>query len=437
VTGSVEGEFLAADAYPQWKRRVKAAQKSVRVYSPYLDDLVVRLLGNSILLAGCLSVVTDLSPESGTHTYRRQLLAIRRLLNERVEVRSLPRLHAKVLLVDGASVTVGSQNFTSYARHSKETTAVPALGMSESSFVETLQRWYEMAEPVELGLIEKLLDELTEPLQTAQAAIESLTTEYEKAVADYRETQRLLEQQRLERAAAMARAEAAAAALLRAAAASPYSPVGQEVAHASLTLDSTCNWTLMADPGVDLTNWSGFDASGRWDAIKLERLYFYPVLLGPGMRMAFARVGRTRITYTFRRPHGFDVTIKDIPLRFALSCPDNGPDDANLVVTFHWRSQRDGDSHGYQVSFRFDGERAERIAEGPIGSGRGVDLLTTLFQPISEDPEEWGAILRTVLAPKRLEGFIQKKNADSFFPHGKWLRVNAIRFAGTPVLLIQ
>ena len=35
------------------------------------------------------------------------------------------------------------------------------------------------------------------------------------------------------------------------------------------------------------------------------------------------------------------------------------------------------------------------------------------------------------------EGFIQKKNADTFFPYGKRLRINAIRFAGTPVLLIQ
>lgn len=435
MTGSVEGEFLAADAYPQWKRRVKAAQESVRVYSPYLDDLVVRLLDNSILLAEYLSVVTDLSPESGTHTYRKQLLAIRRLLNGGVEVRSLPRLHAKVLLVDGASVTVGSQNFTSYARHSKETTAVPALGMSESSFVETLQRWYETAEPVDLGLIERLLDELAEPLQTAQAAIEALTTEYEKAVADYRENQRLLEQQRLEHAAAMARAEAAAAALRRAAAASPYSPVGQAVAHASLKLDSSYNWTLMADPGVILTDWFGLDEAGRLDEIELRKWYFYPVLLSPEMQMGFARVTKYQITYVFRRIHGFDVTIKDIPLRFAISAPGDGPDRPNLVITFYWSVEDETD--GYQVHLRFDGEYAERIDEGVIGDPASGDVLAYLVQSTYEDPEEWDALLRTVLAPKRFKDFIAKKNADTFFPHNDWLRINVIRFAGTPVLLIQ
>jgi hypothetical protein len=184
VTKAAKREFLAADAYPHWRRRVKAAEESVRIYSPYLDGLVVRLLGNSELDAEDLSVVTDLSPESGTLTYRRQLLAIRRLLSQNVEVRSLPRLHAKVLLVDGKSVTVGSQNFTSYARKSKETTAVPALDMSESRLVDTLERWYDMAEPVDVDLIEQLLDDLAEPFETARAAIEALSTAYDEALAD-------------------------------------------------------------------------------------------------------------------------------------------------------------------------------------------------------------------------------------------------------------
>lgn len=141
MTRAVERELLAADAYPHWRRRVKAAEESIRVYSPYLDDLVVRLLGNSELPGECLSVVTDLSPESGTLTYRRQLLAIRRLPGQEVEVRLLSQLNAEVLLVNGKSVAVGSQNFTSYARKSKETIVVPRLGMSELRFVATLEGW--------------------------------------------------------------------------------------------------------------------------------------------------------------------------------------------------------------------------------------------------------------------------------------------------------
>jgi PLD-like domain len=121
VGKSAYDEFVAADIYPKWKRRVAAAAESVRVYCPYLDRLAVDLLGNSALGPENVAVVTDLSPESGPFDYRGQLLAIRRLISSGIEVRSLSRLHAKVLLVDGRQVTLGSQNFTGYARRSKET----------------------------------------------------------------------------------------------------------------------------------------------------------------------------------------------------------------------------------------------------------------------------------------------------------------------------
>jgi len=382
-------------------------------------------------------VVTDLSPRSGVLTYRPQLLAIRQLLEQGITVRSLPRLHAKVLLIDGTNVTVGSQNFTSYARDSKETTVAAELDVSESHFGQTLQRWYEMAEPVELELIERLLDELAEPLQTALAAIETLSIEHEKVVAGQREIQRLLAQQRFERAAAAARGAAAAAAMQRVSAASPYSPVGQSVACARLKLDGAAYyWTLEAEKEVDLTFWRGVDASGQRDEIELERLYFYPVLLGPGMRMAFARVTIHRITYVSRGIYGGRVTVKDIPLRFTITFPDDDPGGANLVVTFHQRSQHGDDDYGYEVRLLFDGEHAERITEGPIGNPPQGDW-TPLVQATLEDPEEWGAVLRAIFAPTRLTGFIAKPNAHNFFPRKEWLRITPIRFAGRPVLLMQ
>ncbi|MBU3749013.1 MAG: hypothetical protein FGM52_00920 [Mycobacterium sp.] len=436
---AVEREFLAADAYSQWRRRVKSAEKSIRVYSPYFDDLVVKLLGNSKLPAKCLSVVTDLSPDSGTLTYRKQLLAIRRLLSRDVEVRSLPRLHSKVLLIDGTSVTVGSQNFTSYARKSKETTAVPVLDMAQSRFVETLERWYQAAELVDAELIDKILEELAAPLETARAAIEALSTVYGNVVADYRETQRMLEQRRLERHEAAARAAAAAAAMQRAAAASRYS-AGQSVAYAELKEKLVCNylgyWTLDAESGVDLTRWREVDDAGRLvDTISLKRLYFYPILLGSGMRMEFARVGKTRITYLSRGIRGSTVNIKGIRLGFVIALPHMEPDGANLAVTFSWPSEDQVD--GYQLRLLFDGEHVERIGEGPTGRPRRLDLLTTLVQSTYGDPEAWDAVLQAVLAPKRLEGFLAEKNAHIFFPRDEWLRINLIKFLGTPVLLIK
>jgi hypothetical protein len=138
VDSDLNRQFLAKDAYREWKRRVRAADEEVRVFSPYLDRLVVDLLGNARLDASALSVVTDLSPANGSLDYRARLLSIRRLLQQGIEVRSLARLHAKVLLVNGRLATVGSQNFTSYARTSKETTAAPSVDLAGSNLLPLL-----------------------------------------------------------------------------------------------------------------------------------------------------------------------------------------------------------------------------------------------------------------------------------------------------------
>lgn len=56
--------FLARDAYSVWKKRVQEAAHSVVVYTPYLDSMLGRLLGNSALDAQAITVVTDFSPAS-------------------------------------------------------------------------------------------------------------------------------------------------------------------------------------------------------------------------------------------------------------------------------------------------------------------------------------------------------------------------------------
>ena len=105
--------FLARDAYRSWKKKVQEATQSIVVFTPYLDGLLDRLLRNSKLQEDAVAVVTDLSPASGALDYRAQLIGIRALLRRGIEVRSLLRIHAKVLVCDWCTVTIGSQNFTS------------------------------------------------------------------------------------------------------------------------------------------------------------------------------------------------------------------------------------------------------------------------------------------------------------------------------------
>ena len=153
--------LLARDVYADWKVRVKDACDSIVVFTPYLDALVVRLLFHSALDADRLVVVTDLSPTTGALNYLAQLRAIAKLLDRGISVRSLERLHAKVLMTDGKFVTVGSQNFTTFARNSHEATSVPETDLSDSVFVQTLNTWMADATPIDSELIELLLTEVT------------------------------------------------------------------------------------------------------------------------------------------------------------------------------------------------------------------------------------------------------------------------------------
>jgi phosphatidylserine/phosphatidylglycerophosphate/cardiolipin synthase-like enzyme len=195
MSAQEDRKFLARDAYRAWKRRIQEAAESIVVFTPYLDSLLDRLLRNSALEAEAISVVTDLSPASGALDYRAQLIGVRALLRRGVEVRSLLRLHAKVLLCDWRIATIGSQNFTSYGRGSRETTAVPLDDLGESGFVATLREWFETSVSVDITLVERLLAGLENEMKAVQDAQDALAASYEHLWDEYR---RELKRQRYE-----------------------------------------------------------------------------------------------------------------------------------------------------------------------------------------------------------------------------------------------
>ena len=97
------------------------------------------------------------------------------------------------------------------------------------------------------------------------------------------------------------------------------------------------------------------------DTVRLARLDFYPVLLGPKMRMAFVRVGESRITYVWRGVRWSAArTIGGRGIYLRASFPDDEADGSNLVVTFGWH---EGAPNGYQIRLRFDGEGVLPVAK--------------------------------------------------------------------------
>lgn len=402
---------------------VSKAQDEVIIFSPYLDQLVEKLLTKCTLDPAFVHVVTDLSPASGATDYLGQLRALQALLQRGVDVRTLPRLHAKVLQCDGYAVTLGSQNFTNYARHSHEVTAVLPDVASEDTFLSTLRSWYEQSENVEPALVQRLLETLGAPTKAAEDAHQRLLTAHAHQVDHFTWEQQELELQRFKDLLAASRTrlpqETAFAAL------QPVYSRGEESPY----------FSLMADPDVDLTRWIQHSDNGIRE-VDLNSLTMYPIMLSPSKRMGFARLASSRITYV--RPivdwNGLYV-MGDYVVQVETICPASDTKRCNIV--FHIRS-----IFGFRASCRarmlFNGSDLRLVAIQPGDGQPKNDAFAELSRQCREhltDPHTKAEFFTTFVQPMTFSHLgIRNRNAETFFTDRAY-RLGLIEYADTPIIL--
>lgn len=452
---SAQGDrtFLARDAYRSWKKRVQEATESIVVFTPYLDGLLDRLLRNSRLQADAVAVVTDLSPDSGALDYRAQLIGIRALLRRGIEVRSLSRIHAKVLVCDWCIVTIGSQNFTSYGRGSLETTAVPPDDLRESRLVATLREWLDTAVPVDIAHVECLLVGLENEIKAVQDAQEALAASYEQISDEYqheleRQRQEEEERRRQARATLPAMATRLGDVMRRA-----HERLARPVVWARLTevghWDKDADWEvydtlLVADRNSDdLTQWAARTSTSADVGRSLRRFNMYPLILNPSGRMGFARVTRTRISYVRRVVDWTTpVTLAGMTYRMHIEFPDDDVEIANVHVTL--RSVSEFSPSAVKLLVRFDGIEPIPAGHRVIGDGTfigpGPERQTMTPENVAAvfaNTDAMSQLMRSALATfKYGELGISNHNADKFFPAGE-LRVTLTEYAEQPVLVVS
>lgn len=376
-------EHHARDVYRQWKKAVDAAEDTVVVFTPYLDQLLPTLLKNAP--DGDTTVVTDLSPQSGVQDYLGQLRAIARMLDTGIDVRSLPRLHAKVLWVDDRHVIYGSQNFTRYARGSKEATTTPFSDFTDSRFAATLQDWLTQSTPVDRDLIDRLLAAAKEPANAVRIAHRDLASTVDETLLDY-----AVEQERRQRAL---QRKFSRSRLMTAAERTP-SRLAQGTARLVMGRDSNGGYeTLKADRYTDLTRWNvRVDDDTR--TVQLDQLYQYPVIDSTTGRMTWARIGQTRITYVHRTVlHGNLFNVGGSVMRVSQSFPRAVVGDHNIVWTFTPVLTLLNDyalpSQAVTVKTLFDGETLH-VAGDPEPKSAAVDpdfvaTCLSIFKPPTLD----------------------------------------------------
>jgi len=310
-----EVDFLASDAFFKWKGMVKNAEESVVVFTPFFNHTLLTLLGNAQSSALSLTVITNFSPEVLLQAPQ-QLRAIKSLLRAGVDVRHIDGLHAKTLWVDGQVVATGSQNFTANGRRAKECT-VFSCDHKSSKFLSELRAWIDESTRVDEGLVDYILSCVDQAARKYRALLREFDEDFHFLTEDY------INSLKRERISRMRTVEAS----------SPYRPA-DGVLHAWLEekeFEYEYARTLVADG--DMTRWLKVDA-GVQRLVEFDRLVMRPVLLAQSGRMAFARVGKERITYVRYSVQRVDkfVPYRDRFFKIDVSFPKKDLEQRNVII---------------------------------------------------------------------------------------------------------
>lgn len=319
--------FWARDIYSKWKRLVASAQDSITIYSPYFDGIVSSLLkAKKNIDPDKINIITDFTAESILELPR-QLRTIKKMISEGISVLTLPGLHAKILLVDDKYVISGSQNFTCQGRRNKEASAAPASAMEGTPFIATLLDWRKRAEHMDEAFVDLLLSKLKNRIKQHKELHVKSKTEFDEIQEAYEEEQREALKRRLEKLEQQSSIRMANGVI--------YATI-QNVSAETGSYNS-----LLSDYSHDMTKWIIRKANGHTQPYKLNRLSMYPAIFADTLRMGFARIGKTRITYIRTGlKWDKDLNVGDLNLRVEINFPETKTKKRNIVVKLsdHFRS---------------------------------------------------------------------------------------------------
>ena len=135
------------NAYSAWLEVAKSAQSQLIIFSPFLDEMVLHLFEECPLGWDKLGLVTQMDWEDSSQQGFTKKVVINQLIDHGVDVRYLPRLHAKAIISDWDMAVIGSQNFTYYSQKSYEISfkldRYEEGGLGE--VFDTLSEWWDLA----------------------------------------------------------------------------------------------------------------------------------------------------------------------------------------------------------------------------------------------------------------------------------------------------
>lgn len=180
----------------RWKKELKHATQRVVICSPYLSPRTAETVVGAAPVENC-EVYTRFSIEdfaSGASSIR----TLRHLHEAGYRLFELPQLHAKVVLVSGGFVSIGSQNLTANGVRNREATYVSTSPKDAQDVEAYLEPWLAYRRPITREMItqvEALLPPITAKFKEAKALAAEAEALIRKRELE-REEARLLEEQK-------------------------------------------------------------------------------------------------------------------------------------------------------------------------------------------------------------------------------------------------
>ena len=271
-------DVYGTDQFSRWQEFTSKAQQDVLIVSPYFDEVAEKVLKPSSSGVN-RRVLTNLSPLNDVRSsWTRQIKAARFLIRSGVSIRTVPRLHAKLLLVDGEVMALGSQNFTTFGRSSKEASASLFDQDKRSRLKASVDGWWESGTDVDEELLDTLESEVSksaQELETWAREVEKLFTSSVEQHFNIREAE--LKRQRLQELKAALRSSR-----VRFVGGPIDCSIRRPTWEASLTL-------LVRDQRRNRLT--------EWPDSELTRLNEMPLMNTETGGLVFARIADTRVSY--------------------------------------------------------------------------------------------------------------------------------------------
>jgi hypothetical protein len=327
--------YLKSRVTPRWRLEIKSAARSL-FFSPYVTGKCAQRV---LLVAGAgevelCTVFTADNFAKGSSSLR----CLRHLIEGGVKVFHLDGLHAKMLLVPGRAVTVGSQNLTTRGQGNLEATLLVTDKDIVKQAEAEAEAWVKERTPVTLQMIadmEKRVRPLRKLFKKAEEAAGEIDKEVrerqrerdeiarrerlDKAEQERQERERqerervrhLQEQQRRKRLSHLhesVRKLRVASTIVSAKLQTPGS-----LLHG--VLDFTASKSLMARENRSLTRWR-FDSN----LVTLMDCYRYLCLVEDTGKIGWARVASSRISFVAKSiSHGESLFYRGMNWRVATT----------------------------------------------------------------------------------------------------------------------